>query len=58
MDNVEQFIKGEKPQLNIHVVSVNDVHLFLEWLNNQKKDYMGGEFLYDIKGYYKRLKHG
>jgi hypothetical protein len=37
-------------------VSVSDVHSFLEWLNNQTKDYMGGEFLYDVKGYYKRLK--
>ena len=42
----------------IHDVSVSDVHSFLEWLNNQKKDYMGGEFLYDVKGYYKRLKQG
>lgn len=48
----------QKPQLNIPVVSVSDVHSFLEWLNNQKKDYMGGEFLYDVKGYYKRLKQG
>jgi hypothetical protein len=40
----------------IHDVSVSDVHSFLEWLNNQPKDYMGGEFLYDMKGCYKRLK--
>lgn len=42
--------------INITDISVNDVHSFLEWLNNQTKNYMGGEFLYDIKGYYKRLK--
>ena len=48
----------EKPQLNIPVVSVSDIHSFLDWMNNQTKDYMGGEFLYDVKGYYKRLKQG
>lgn len=37
-------------------LSVNDLHSFLDWLNGQSKDYMGGEFLYDVKGYYKRLK--
>jgi hypothetical protein len=42
--------------INMNDISVNDVHSFLEWLNNQTKNYMGGEFLYDIKGYYKRLK--
>lgn len=47
---------SELEQLPLHVVSVSDVHSFIEWLNNQKKDYMGGEFLYDVKGYYKRLK--
>lgn len=46
----------EKQQLNTPNISINDVHAFLEWLNKQQKDYIGGEFLYDIKGYYKRLK--
>jgi len=39
-------------------LSVSDVYSFLDWLNNQQKDYMGGEFLYDVKGHYKRLKQG
>lgn len=37
-------------------LNINDVHNFFEWLNNQQKDYICGEFLYDVKGYYKRLK--
>ena len=43
---------------DIHIISINSVHSFLEWLNNQNKDYMNGEFLYDVRGYYKRLKQG
>ena len=58
MKEVERLQNAETQALNIPVVSVSDVYLFLEWLNKQKKDYMGGEFLYDVKGYYKRLKHG
>ena len=37
-------------------ISDKDVYSFLEWLNNQTKNHMGGEFIYDIKGYYIRLK--
>ena len=45
-------------QSAIQLVSVSDIHSFLDWMNSQPKDYMGGEFLYDVKGYYKRLKQG
>lgn len=45
-----------KPQLNIPVISVREVHSFLDWLDNQQKDYIGSELLYDVKGYYKRLR--
>ena len=45
-------------QSAIQLVSVSDIHSFLDWMSRQQKDYMGGEFLYDVKGYYKRLKQG
>ena len=37
-------------------LSFDEVHSFLKWIKEQPKDYMGGEFLYNIKGYYKRLR--
>ena len=46
----------ETRQSSIQLVSVSDIHSFLDWMNSQPKDYIGGEFLYDVKGYYKRLK--
>lgn len=36
-------------------VSVSDLKGFIEWKDRQSKDYLGGKFMYDIKGYYKRL---
>ena len=45
---------GEK-QCNLPVVSVSDLKNFIEWKDKQNKDYLGGKFMYDIKGYYKRL---
>ncbi len=45
---------GEK-QCNLPVVSVSDLKCFIEWKDKQNKDYLGGKFMYDIKGYYKRL---
>jgi len=58
MKNEEQNIEKQEGNGVLPCVSVSDVHSFLEWLNNQQHDYMGGEFLYDVKGYYKRLKQG
>jgi hypothetical protein len=37
------------------MMSINDFNSFIEWKDNQNKDYLGGKFMYDIKGYYKRL---
>lgn len=42
-------------QCNLPVVSVSDLKGFIEWKDKQNKDYLGGRFMYDIKGYYKRL---
>jgi hypothetical protein len=39
-------------------ININAVESFLDWLSVQPHDYMGGEFLYDVKGHYKRLKQG
>lgn len=35
--------------------SVSDIKNFIDWEEKQNKDYLGGKFMYDIKGYYKRL---
>ncbi len=40
----------------MELLTENDVYEFFHWLGCQPKDYLGGEFLYDIKGYHKRLK--
>lgn len=45
----------ENSNLPIFSVSVSDVKTFIDWKDNQNKDYLGGKFMYDIKGYYKRL---
>jgi len=45
-------------QFALQSVSVSDVKSFIDWKNRQSKDYFGGKFLYDIKGYYKRLDEG
>ena len=45
-----------QPQLKVPVFTTREVHSFLDWLDSQQKDYICGEFLYDVKGYYKRLK--
>lgn len=34
---------------------MSDVKSFIDWKDKQNKDYLGGRFMYDIKGYYKRL---
>lgn len=47
---------SQNSQLNIPNVNVSDIHSFLDWMNNQPKDYIDGEFFYDVKGYYKRLR--
>lgn len=39
----------------MELLTENDVYEFFHWLSRQPKDYFGGEFLYDIKGHYKRL---
>lgn len=52
MEN-ERLETAENKIINI---DVNDVHLYLLWLDNQQKDYLNGQFLYDVKGCYKRLK--
>lgn len=47
--------KKDTEQCNLHIVSVSDFKSFIEWKDRQSKDYLGGKFMYDIKGYYKRL---
>ena len=36
-------------------MTVNDFKNFIEWKDNQDKDYLCGEFRYNIKGHYKYL---
>ena len=46
-DHIHSIFEGERKGIPVMTAlgSLND-------------DYMGGEFLYDVKGYYKRLKQG
>lgn len=37
---------------------VSDFKSFIDWKDRLNKDYLGGEFMYDVKGYYKRLNEG
>ena len=36
-------------------VSAGDIKSFITWKDIQNKDYLGGKFMYNIKGYYKCL---
>lgn len=60
IDN-EGWLKDHLPKKSVLLtdlcqdVSGSDFKSYLTWLNNQQKDYMGGEFMYSIKGHYKRL---
>ena len=46
---------SQTEQCNLHIVSVSDFKSFIDWKDRQNKDYLGGRFMYDIKGYYKLL---
>lgn len=37
-------------------ITIETMQDFFVWLDKQEKDYFCGEFLYDVKGYYKRMK--